>query len=77
MNKMYQLKRNNRMTEDIKKGLINRAITGISSMTLLMYLLLFSFILFPRLVICLLAVATIPILCRYLPKYRKASQNES
>ena len=66
------------MTEDIKKkGVMNRAITGISSMTLLMYLLLFSLFLFPRLVICLLAVATVPILFRYLPKYRQAPQNES
>jgi len=65
------------MTKDIKKGLINRAITGISSLTLLMYLLLFSLFLFPRLVICLLAVATVPVLFRYLPKFRQASQNES
>ena len=65
------------MTKDIKKGLINRAITGISSLTLLMYLLLFSLFLFPRLVICLLVVATVPILFRYLPKFRQASQNES
>ena len=64
------------MTEDIKKGFINRAITVISSMTLLMYLLLFSLFLFPRLVICLLCVATVPILFRYLPKYRQAPQNE-
>jgi hypothetical protein len=66
------------MTEDIKKkGVINRAITGISSITLLMYLLLFSLFLFPRLVICILVVATVPILFRFLPKFRQASQNES
>ncbi len=66
------------MTEDIKKkGVINRAITGISSMTLLMYLLLFSLFLFSRLVICILVVATVPILFRFLPKFRQASQNES
>ena len=65
------------MTEDIKKSIINRAITGISSMTLLMYLLLFSLFLFPRLVICILVVATVPILFRFLPKFRQASQNES
>jgi hypothetical protein len=65
------------MTEDMKKGFINRAITGIFSMTLLMYLLLFSLFLFPRLVICLLAVVTVPILFRYLPKFRQTSQSES
>jgi len=65
------------MTEDIKKSIINRAITGMSSMTLLMYLLLFSLFLFPRLVICILVVATVPILFRFLPKFRQASQNES
>ena len=65
------------MTRDMKVGVLKRIIIGIFSMTLLMYLLLVMLLLFPRIVICILAVLTVPILFRYLPKYRETSQNES
>ena len=74
---VYQIEKDVWMTEDTKKGIVNRVIDGIASTTLLMYLLMFSVFLFPRIVICILAAAAVPFLFRYLPKYRKTSQNES
>ena len=63
------------MTKNKQEEFVQKIITGISSMTLLVFLLILAFILFPRLIICLLILLSIPVLYRCLPRFKQTSQD--
>ena len=56
------------MVQDKKEGMFRKAIKGMCSMTLLVFLFLLVFYLFPRFAICLMLMLSAPFIWRLLPK---------
>ena len=56
------------MVQDNKEGIFRKTIKGMCSMTLLVFLFLLAFYLFPGFVICLMLMLSIPFIWRLLPK---------
>jgi len=56
------------MVQDKKEGMFRKAMKGMCSMTLLVFLFLLVFYLFPGFVICLMLMLSIPFIWRLLPK---------
>ena len=64
------------MTEQVKKiGFFRKVVRGVSSITLLVFLLLFVLFLFPILTICILILLSGLFAWKFLPKTLRAAQN--
>ena len=59
------------MVEYKKEGVVRKAVNGMCSMTLLVFLFIVMFFLFPRLVIIIAVILAIPFIWRLLPKAKK------
>ena len=59
------------MREDKKEGVFRKALKGMRSMTLLAFLFVMAFFLFPRFMIFITLIVSIPFLRRLLPKIKK------
>ena|GEM_PF-3571454 len=59
------------MVQDKRKRIFRKAMNGMRSMTLLVFLFLLVFYLFPRFVICLMFIFSIPFMWRFLPRMRQ------